>query len=141
MPVRDVEWWAPGAHAPTYANRGANGIDGVVSTTLGVACGGAVLGLVGDLTLLHDMSGLVDGLGSDAGCCVLVVVDNRGGGIFSFLPQAPSLPAPEFEALFATPRGHDLVAVARGLGHAAHARGDARRSSSTRSRRASRLPG
>lgn len=119
MPVRDVEWWAPARVAPTYANRGANGIDGVVSTTLGVACGGAVLGLVGDLTLLHDTSGLVDALGGDAGCCVLVVIDNRGGGIFSFLPQARELPAQEFEALFATPRGHDIVALARGLGHAA----------------------
>ncbi|MFI5036406.1 MAG: 2-succinyl-5-enolpyruvyl-6-hydroxy-3-cyclohexene-1-carboxylic-acid synthase [Acidimicrobiales bacterium] len=119
MPVRDVEWWAPARLAPTYANRGANGIDGVVSTTLGVAAGGRALGLVGDLTLLHDVSGLVDGVGSMGGTCVLVVVDNRGGGIFSFLPQAQALGAEEFEELFATPRGHDLAAVARGFGHAA----------------------
>ncbi|MDE3064212.1 MAG: 2-succinyl-5-enolpyruvyl-6-hydroxy-3-cyclohexene-1-carboxylic-acid synthase [Acidobacteriota bacterium] len=118
MPVRDVEWWAPARVAPTYANRGANGIDGVVSTALGVGAGARSLGLVGDLTLLHDVSGLVEGLGG-AGTCVLVVVDNGGGGIFSFLPQAQALGADEFERLFATPRGHDLVAVARGFGHAA----------------------
>jgi 2-succinyl-5-enolpyruvyl-6-hydroxy-3-cyclohexene-1-carboxylate synthase len=119
MPVRDVEWWAPARTAPTYANRGANGIDGVVSTALGVATGGRALALVGDLTLLHDVSGLVDALGAPGGTCVLVVVDNHGGGIFSFLPQAEALAAPEFERLFATPRDHDLVAVAQGFGHAA----------------------
>lgn len=119
MPVRDVEWWAPERQAPTYANRGANGIDGVVSTVLGVAAGACALGLVGDLTMLHDVSGLVDGLGTAGGTCVLVVIDNHGGGIFSFLPQATSLRPEEFERLFATPSGHDLVEVARGLGLAA----------------------
>jgi 2-succinyl-5-enolpyruvyl-6-hydroxy-3-cyclohexene-1-carboxylate synthase len=119
MPVRDVEWWAPARSAPTYANRGANGIDGVVSTALGVAAEGRALALVGDLTLLHDVSGLVDGLGTANGTCVLVVVDNRGGGIFSFLPQAQELAPAEFERLFATPPSHDLVALARGFGHVA----------------------
>jgi 2-succinyl-5-enolpyruvyl-6-hydroxy-3-cyclohexene-1-carboxylate synthase len=119
MPVRDVEWWAPPRRTPTYANRGANGIDGVVSTALGVACGSRAIGLVGDLTMLHDVSGLVDGLGPAGGTCVLVVVDNDGGAIFSFLPQAATLAHTEFERLFATPRGHDLAAVARGFAHAA----------------------
>jgi len=119
MPVRDVEWWASARTAPTFANRGANGIDGVVSTALGVATGGRALALVGDLTLLHDVSGLVDSLGTPGGTCVLVVVDNHGGGIFSFLPQAQALSTTEFERLFATPRDHDLMAVAQGFGHAA----------------------
>jgi 2-succinyl-5-enolpyruvyl-6-hydroxy-3-cyclohexene-1-carboxylate synthase len=117
MPVRDVEWWAPSRVATTYSNRGVNGIDGVVSTILGVASGERAIGLVGDITLLHDVSGLVDGLGSAGGSCVLVVVDNRGGGIFSFLPQAAQLGSERFEQLFGTPRPHDLVNVARAFGH------------------------
>ena len=118
MPVRDVEWFAPARIGPTYSNRGANGIDGVVSTVLGVAAGDRALGLVGDLTLLHDVSGLVDGLGESGGSCVLVVAHNHGGGIFSFLPQATSLAAPRFEQLFGTPRARNLAAIAEAFGHA-----------------------
>ncbi len=117
MPVRDVEWWAPSRECATYANRGVNGIDGVVSTALGVAVGSKALGLVGDLTMLHDVSGLVEGLGNGRGSCVLVVVDNRGGGIFSFLPQASDLESDRFELLFGTPRPHDLEVVASAFGH------------------------
>ena len=118
MPVRDVEWWAPPRETVTYSNRGVNGIDGVVSTTLGVAAGSASLGLIGDVTMLHDVSGLVDGVGDARGTCVLVVTDNDGGGIFSFLPQASALDVAAFERLFATPRSFDLAAVARSFGHA-----------------------
>jgi 2-succinyl-5-enolpyruvyl-6-hydroxy-3-cyclohexene-1-carboxylate synthase len=119
MPVRDVEWWTSPRRSATYANRGANGIDGVVSTVLGVAVGSKAIGLVGDLTMLHDVSGLVEGLGNTSGSCVLVVVDNRGGGIFSFLPQATILASERFELLFGTPRPHDLEVVASAFGHAA----------------------
>jgi 2-succinyl-5-enolpyruvyl-6-hydroxy-3-cyclohexene-1-carboxylate synthase len=119
MPVRDVEWWASARRARTYSNRGVNGIDGVVSTVLGVCAGGKGIGLVGDLTMLHDVSGLVDGLGATGGTCVLVVNDNGGGGIFSFLPQAGALANERFEQLFGTPRLHDLELIARSFGHAA----------------------
>jgi 2-succinyl-5-enolpyruvyl-6-hydroxy-3-cyclohexene-1-carboxylate synthase len=119
MPVRDVEWWSESRRSATFANRGVNGIDGVVSTTLGVAAGATALGLVGDLTMLHDVSGLVEGLGDAGGTCVLVVMDNQGGGIFSFLPQATALDPARFEKLFGTPRPHDLEAVAKAFGHAA----------------------
>jgi 2-succinyl-5-enolpyruvyl-6-hydroxy-3-cyclohexene-1-carboxylate synthase len=119
MPVRDVEWWAPARTSATFANRGVNGIDGVVSTILGVASGSRALGLVGDLTMLHDVSGLVDGLGTAGGTCVLVVADNRGGGIFSFLSQATRVEAARFEQLFGTPRPHDLEVVAHAFGHQA----------------------
>jgi 2-succinyl-5-enolpyruvyl-6-hydroxy-3-cyclohexene-1-carboxylate synthase len=117
MPVRDVEWWAPARTAPTYANRGVNGIDGVVSTTLGVASGSTAIGLIGDITMLHDVSGLVDGLGGAGGTCALVVADNHGGGIFSFLSQASRVDAERFELLFGTPRHHDLAVVAKAFGH------------------------
>jgi 2-succinyl-5-enolpyruvyl-6-hydroxy-3-cyclohexene-1-carboxylate synthase len=119
MPVRDVEWWASARRARTFSNRGVNGIDGVVSTALGVCAGAKGIGLVGDLTLLHDVSGLVDGLGPLDGSCALVVSDNRGGGIFSFLPQASGVGRERFEQLFATPRHHDLEAVAKAFGHTA----------------------
>lgn len=117
MPFRDVEWWAGARRSATFANRGTNGIDGVVSTVLGVSASQKGVGLVGDLTMLHDVSGLVDGLGEAGGSCVLVVVDNRGGGIFSFLPQATLLAPGRFEQLFGTPRLHDLVAIAAAFGH------------------------
>lgn len=118
MPVRDVEWWAPTRTAPVFANRGVNGIDGVVSTALGVAAGERALALVGDLTMLHDVSALVEGLGVAGGSCVLVVADNRGGGIFSFLSQATAIDRDRFEQLFGTPRPHDLEVVAGAFGHA-----------------------
>jgi 2-succinyl-5-enolpyruvyl-6-hydroxy-3-cyclohexene-1-carboxylate synthase len=119
MPVRDVEWWTPPRRVASFSNRGVNGIDGVVSTVLGVAAGSRSIGLVGDLTMLHDVSGLVDGLGAAGGTCVLVVTDNRGGGIFSFLAQAKALTSDRFELLFGTPRPHNLEIVATAFGHAA----------------------
>jgi 2-succinyl-5-enolpyruvyl-6-hydroxy-3-cyclohexene-1-carboxylate synthase len=119
MPVRDVEWWTPTRSAPTYSNRGVNGIDGVVSTTLGVACGTRAIGLIGDITMLHDVSALVDGFGDQDGTCALVVVDNHGGGIFSFLAQRNAVDDARFERLFATPRSLDLVAIATSFGHRA----------------------
>ena len=123
MPIRDLEWFAA-AHptAPrVLSNRGANGIDGVVSTALGVAQseGGGVrtIALLGDLTFLHDVSGLVN---LTEAPCTFVVLDNGGGGIFSFLPQATSVEPAVFEQLFGTPPSSDLGAVARGFGLAVH---------------------
>ncbi len=112
MPIRDVD--AHTVHpGPIFANRGASGIDGLVSTGLGVA---SVLPrtvvLAGDLSMLHDGNGLIsDRLGN----VVFVVVDNDGGGLFDLLPQA--VHAPDFERLFVAPHGLDLVRLAgdRGL--------------------------
>jgi 2-succinyl-5-enolpyruvyl-6-hydroxy-3-cyclohexene-1-carboxylate synthase len=103
------------------ANRGANGIDGVVSSAFGAAASGAPVALViGDLALLHDLSGLVaarlHGLAA-----TIVVVANDGGGIFSFLPQAtasaPGAGLPHhYEELFGTPHGIELGPVVAALG-------------------------
>lgn len=119
MPLRDLEWFAAPRPAPprVLANRGANGIDGVVSTALGVAAAGAgpVAALAGDLAFLHDLSALVWGDGGPPAATV-VVVDNGGGGIFSFLPQAGALPPADFERLFGTPQRLDPAQIARAAG-------------------------
>lgn len=115
MPVRDYEWYG-GPRAEGHANRGANGIDGVVSTALGLALRGRpVVALVGDVAFVHDSGALTALRRRDVDLRV-VVVDNDGGGIFSFLPQARALAADCFEELFGTPHGTDVVALARAHG-------------------------
>lgn len=111
MPIRDVDAFGGCLRAQVLANRGVNGIDGVVASAAGAA---AVTGrptalLAGDLAVLHDLGGLVAarGLGVDL---TVVVVNNDGGGIFSFLPISGL--TPQFEALFGTPHGLDFAHVA-----------------------------
>ncbi len=118
MPIRDVEWYSvPREGGRILANRGANGIDGVVSTAVGVATGtGApTVALVGDLALLHDSNALI-GLADRGLDLTIVVVDNGGGGIFHFLPQRDELEESTFERLFGTPHGIDLVELSSVLG-------------------------
>jgi len=122
MPVRDIEWFSrPRAGLSVFANRGANGIDGVVSTAVGVAVassgtGRATVALVGDVAFLHDSNWLL-GVAARQIDLTVVVIDNDGGGIFSFLPQASELEPARFEALFGTPHGVDLsvLVAAHGL--------------------------
>lgn len=116
MPIRDVEWFGGTTEARVLANRGANGIDGVVSTAVGVALAGRpTVALVGDLAFLHDTNALLGAVARGLSLTV-VVVDNDGGAIFSFLPQASAMDADEFERLFGTPHGLDLVALAAAHG-------------------------
>jgi 2-succinyl-5-enolpyruvyl-6-hydroxy-3-cyclohexene-1-carboxylate synthase len=115
MPIRaaDSFWPQARSHQRFYGNRGASGIDGLVSTGLGVAAGRVNLPtvvLLGDLSLYHDMNGLW-ALKRHGIRATLVVCDNDGGGIFNFLPQAEHHDV--FEELFATPLGLDLSQVAR----------------------------
>jgi 2-succinyl-5-enolpyruvyl-6-hydroxy-3-cyclohexene-1-carboxylate synthase len=120
MPMRDLEWFSPALPVPpaVLANRGANGIDGVVSTALGIAASGRrTFALLGDLAFLHDVSGLVN---LPDVPCTFIVLDNGGGGIFSFLPQAEALEPDRFELLFGTPPSSDVGDVARGFGLDVH---------------------
>jgi 2-succinyl-5-enolpyruvyl-6-hydroxy-3-cyclohexene-1-carboxylate synthase len=113
MPVRDVETFFPARVDPprVLSNRGANGIDGTVSTALGVAAAseGPTVLLTGDLAFLHDLGGMLAGptLGIPL---TIVLVDNDGGGIFSFLAVASQRDA--FEGYVATPHGLDLAHAA-----------------------------
>jgi 2-succinyl-5-enolpyruvyl-6-hydroxy-3-cyclohexene-1-carboxylate synthase len=113
MPVRDLETFLPAVERPLrfLANRGANGIDGIVSSGLGAAAAGPgrTYVLLGDLALYHDMNGLlaIGRLGVEA---TLVVMNNGGGGIFDFLPIAAHREG--YEELFGTPTGLDLEKVA-----------------------------
>ncbi len=113
MPVREVEWFAPARTSRVFSNRGVNGIDGVTSTLFGIGANSGAIGLIGDLTFLHDSSALVDP--PDASIA-LVVVANNGGHIFDFLPQKSILDPQEFEQLFTTPRTPQPSKVATGFG-------------------------
>jgi 2-succinyl-5-enolpyruvyl-6-hydroxy-3-cyclohexene-1-carboxylate synthase len=119
MPVRDVEfvWPANDRGIQIYFNRGANGIDGTLSTALGVAHGGppSVL-LTGDLALLHDSNGFLIAP-RFKGSLTLVLINNHGSGIFEHLPVAGFDPI--FEEFFATPQSADFARLcsAHGIGH------------------------
>ena len=111
MPVRDVDAFAP-RRGRVLANRGLNGIDGIVSSAAGAAAvtGARATVLLGDLALLHDLGGLVAAARLHLPITVLCV-NNDGGGIFQFLPIAQQ--TDRFEELFATPHGLDLEGAAR----------------------------
>jgi 2-succinyl-5-enolpyruvyl-6-hydroxy-3-cyclohexene-1-carboxylate synthase len=108
LPIREVDahLTRPGS---IMANRGASGIDGFVSTAMGVASAvPRTLALSGDLSLLHDANGF---LNDGNGDLTMVVINNDGGGLFDSLPQAAH--APDYERLFLTPQRRDLAALAR----------------------------
>jgi len=116
MLVRDFDAFSgSGAkRLSVMGNRGANGIDGNLSTFLGALATGryeAGLALVGDLTFSHDVSGLAAGQGLRGVICVL---DNGGGGIFDYLPQAG---LPEYQQGWVMPPATDLAAAAAVWGH------------------------
>jgi 2-succinyl-5-enolpyruvyl-6-hydroxy-3-cyclohexene-1-carboxylate synthase len=115
MPIRaaDSFWPLTRSQQRFFGNRGASGIDGLVSSGLGLATGRSnvpTVLLLGDLSLYHDMNGLW-ALQRHGIRATLVVCDNNGGGVFNFLPQAEHQDV--FEEIFATPLGLDLSQVAR----------------------------
>jgi 2-succinyl-5-enolpyruvyl-6-hydroxy-3-cyclohexene-1-carboxylate synthase len=115
MPIRDQEAFLPASSSDLsfLSNRGANGIDGLLSSGIGAAraSGRPTTIVSGDLGLLHDLGGLA-ALRDVSTPVRIVVIDNAGGGIFHFLPQEAALPEDEFEALLGTPRGIDAAKAA-----------------------------
>lgn len=111
-PIRDLEGFAhPRAGVHTYANRGLAGIDGNISTALGVASGHkATIAVLGDLSFLHDLTGLIN---KEVINCRFIVINNDGGGIFSTLPQRG---VNGFETVFGTPHGLSPAAIAQAMG-------------------------
>jgi 2-succinyl-5-enolpyruvyl-6-hydroxy-3-cyclohexene-1-carboxylate synthase len=122
MPIRDQEAYVPSGPARVrfLCNRGANGIDGLVSSGIGAAksSGQPTWLVLGDLCLYHDMNGLSALRGVDAPVRI-VVINNGGGGIFEFLPQAELIERDEFEPLFGTPSGVSVerIAALHGIAH------------------------
>ena len=117
MPIRDAEYFFPASdrRLRLLCNRGANGIDGTLSTALGVAhdAGRPAVLLVGDLALLHDTNGFL--LRSKfRGSLTIVLINNNGGGIFGHLPVAQF--DPPFEEFFATPQDMDFAKLAAAYG-------------------------
>jgi 2-succinyl-5-enolpyruvyl-6-hydroxy-3-cyclohexene-1-carboxylate synthase len=117
LPIRMTEAFASarGAAVPVAANRGVSGIDGVLASAAGYARGASrpVTLLIGDLSLLHDLNSLALLRRAEQPVTV-VVVNNDGGGIFSFLPVAGTVP--EFERIFGTPHGMNFESAASMFG-------------------------
>lgn len=118
-PIRDADL-APVVSEPAvaYANRGLSGIDGTLSTAIGIALGShtETTLLCGDLSFVHDATALAIGPGEPRPRLRIVVADDNGGSIFSALEYASPEYAESFERVFATPLDVDLVAVAQGYG-------------------------
>jgi 2-succinyl-5-enolpyruvyl-6-hydroxy-3-cyclohexene-1-carboxylate synthase len=123
QPIRDTDLAAvPRDDVRVLANRGLAGIDGMVSTAIGSALahqrvgGGPGYALMGDLTFLHDSTGLLIGPDEPRPDLAIVVVNNDGGGIFGLLEQGGPEHAAAFERVFATPHGADLAALCAATG-------------------------
>jgi 2-succinyl-5-enolpyruvyl-6-hydroxy-3-cyclohexene-1-carboxylate synthase len=118
-PVRHLEAYASKRKGlQVFGNRGANGIDGLISTATGVAIGTkkrTVL-LMGDIAFLHDLGGLNLGEGQEQPNLTIVVLDNNGSGIFSQLEQGADEYNEHYEKVFGTPHGKDLWVIAESLG-------------------------
>jgi len=110
MPIRDVDTFNLNSKAEIAANRGANGIDGVVSTALGMSVYKKVTLIIGDVSFFHDMNGLIMSKLHDLDITI-VCLNNNGGGIFNYLAQKEEAPE-HFEKLFGTPLDLDFQHVA-----------------------------
>ena len=118
-PVRHLEAYASKRNGlQVLGNRGANGIDGLISTAIGTAIGATkrTVLLMGDIAFLHDLGGLNLGEGQSQPNLTVVVLDNNGSGIFSQLEQGASEYQEHYEKIFGTPHGKDLWVIAESLG-------------------------
>jgi 2-succinyl-5-enolpyruvyl-6-hydroxy-3-cyclohexene-1-carboxylate synthase len=123
QPIRDLDLMAvsppPGQHRMVMSNRGLAGIDGTLSTAIGVALArrsAKAIAYVGDLTFLHDSNGLVIGPQEPRPDLTIVVASDDGGSTFVTLEQGAERHAGSFERVFGTPTGVDLGALCRSVG-------------------------
>jgi len=118
-PVRHLEAYAAKRNGlRVFGNRGANGIDGLISTAIGVGIGAGkrTMLLMGDIAFLHDLGGLNLAESQTQPNLTIVVLDNNGSGIFSQLEQGASEYQEHYEKVFGTPHGKDLWVIAESLG-------------------------
>jgi 2-succinyl-5-enolpyruvyl-6-hydroxy-3-cyclohexene-1-carboxylate synthase len=124
MPIRDLDSFSgrPRGDLAVLSNRGANGIDGLLSAAAGASAsdGRRVVLLIGDLSALHDATALGEIARLELPVTI-VIVNNDGGGIFHFLPHFGQLPPERFETLFGTPHGRSLARIANAFGIEARA--------------------
>lgn len=130
MPVRDLDSFCTARRSGrVLANRGINGIDGVVSTSIGVvrsSPANRVVVYIGDVAALHDVGGILDAARQGVDMTI-VIPNNDGGGIFSFLPAKSALDDSQFSSLFHTPHGttFDFLGHHPGIRHEAITSGEA----------------
>ena len=118
MPVRDVDSFfeSRSDDLAIHGNRGASGIDGMISSAAGAAASGRPTTLlIGDLAFQHDLGGLV-AAASDEVTLTVIVIENQGGAIFDYLPISELVDADLFNMLFRTPQGLDIAEVVEALG-------------------------
>ncbi|HVV77898.1 MAG TPA: 2-succinyl-5-enolpyruvyl-6-hydroxy-3-cyclohexene-1-carboxylic-acid synthase [Mycobacteriales bacterium] len=119
MPIRDLDVvMEPRGDVTVYANRGVSGIDGFVSSAIGISLAhpeSPTVALCGDLSLLHDINGLATGA-EPMRNITFIVINNDGGGIFSMLPQGSAVAPGAFERLFGTPHGVGIEQLASAYG-------------------------
>ena len=118
MPVRDVDSFLEYRSDPlvVHGNRGASGIDGMISSAAGAAASGRPTTLlIGDLAFQHDLGGLVAAI-NDNLTLTIIVVENQGGGIFDYLPISKVVDASLFQQLFTTPQNLNISEVVKALG-------------------------
>jgi 2-succinyl-5-enolpyruvyl-6-hydroxy-3-cyclohexene-1-carboxylate synthase len=116
-PIRDVDLVAdPRPDVAVYANRGVAGIDGNVSSAAGLALAvdRPTYALLGDLTLLHDLNGLLVGPTEQRPNLTVIVHNDDGGGIFTLLEQGAAEYKSSFERVFGTPHGADIESLCHG---------------------------
>ena len=118
MPVRDVDSFLECRSDPlvVHGNRGASGIDGMISSAAGAAASGRPTTLlIGDLAFQHDLGGLVAAINDDLSLTI-IVVENQGGGIFDYLPISKVVDASLFQQLFTTPQNLNISEAVKALG-------------------------
>jgi 2-succinyl-5-enolpyruvyl-6-hydroxy-3-cyclohexene-1-carboxylate synthase len=121
MPIRDADVTMPSRRGlRVLCNRGLAGIDGTTSTAIGAAIahqtagGGKAYAIVGDVTFLHDLTGLIGGRHSPRPDLTIIVINNEGGGIFSLVEHTADTVG--FDELFTTPHSADIACLAAGAG-------------------------